>query len=255
MSSIKTLLFLLLAFTAAAQNPLADVKLKTHQTNSGAITTIDSVGKVWKNRRDIYPVHGTVYDFALEDDTARYQHNPPNTRLRGRTTYYDPAIGFPNQPPPPVETSTEINDNNAAIAYSAGWNYSSGTANWLQKFPTKDVHTTTTRGSSFTYNFTGTKISVASELCDNHGVARIQVLKGTTVIQTANVDMYKPTGTATNPATQNNACPNGQRAIIFTSNEFPKDNYSVRVELFSTDTAPVPDRDSMVFDNFIVYTK
>lgn len=251
---MKILAFLLLTFTAAAQNPLADVKLKTHQTNAGPVTTIDSVGVVWKNRRDIYPVHGTVYDFALEDDTARYQHNPPGKRLRGRTTYYDPAIGFPNEPPPPpVESSVEINNTNSSMVYSAGWNPSS--APWTQKFLNGDATWTATRGATVSYNFTGTKVAVVAEVCDNHGIAKVYILKGATVIQTAEVNMYKSTGTATNPATQTNACPNGERAVIFTSNEFPKDNYWVRVELFVVDTAPTPDRNTMVFDNFIVYSK
>jgi hypothetical protein len=250
-----TIIFLLITFTALGQTPLADVKLKTHQTNAGPVTTIDSVGKVWKNVKDVNPTHGMTYTYTLGDDTARYFHPVQGKTFKAKVVFYDAAIGLPTEPTTPTETSTEINNNNNSIAYSAGWNYASGTAAWLQKFPSKDVHYTTTRGSSFTYQFTGTKVSIVAELCDNHGIARVQVLRGTSVMQTAEVNMYKSTGTTTNPATQTNACPNGERAVIFTSNEFPKDNYSVRVELFSTDTAPVPDRDSMVFDNLVVYSK
>jgi hypothetical protein len=239
-----TIIFLLLAFAAAAQNPLAEVTLKTHTING--ITTIDSVARVWKVRKDVTATPGTSYTWTIPGDTAYYFKAPDGVIVEATLTFKVKGT----QPPPPVETSVEVNDNSTAITYSANWFYASGSAGWLQKFPSKDVHYTVTAGSVATHNFTGTKVAVAAELCDNHGVARIQVLKGTTVLQTQDVDMYKNTG-----GTGTNACPNGERAVIFTSNEFPKDNYTVRVSLLSVDLTKVPRRDSMVFDALTIFSK
>lgn len=156
----------------------------------------------------------------------------------------------PNQPPPPDPVTRIVNDQGSTITYSANWFPvpASTNAGWIQKFNNKDVTYTVTVGAAATYVFTGTKVDVIGEMCDNHGIAKIDILKGTTVVKTANADMYKNTG-----GSGSNACPNGEKTIIYSSGDLPKDTYTVRVQFLSADLTKTPRRDSMVFDGFQVY--
>lgn len=244
-------LFLATLYAHFASAQLLDATFKSQTVDGKTITTVDSIKNIWNKRVDLTPTHGQTYDWRLGADSANYFHPTPGKNMRARVTFYDAAIGLPTtEPPPPVITTTRINDRDLTkVTYSGSWTPASG-ASWTQKFHNNDVTYSVTPGGVATLNFTGTKVEIVAEKCDNHGVARVQILKGATVVQTQDVDMYKNTGgTASSP------CPNGEVASIFTSNDLPQDSYSVRVTFLSTDLTKVPRRDSMVFDGFVIYSK
>jgi hypothetical protein len=239
-----TIIFLLLACTASAQTPLADVKLKTHQTNAGPVTTIDSVGKVWKNVKNVNPIHGMTYTYTLGDDSARYFHPVPGKTFKAKVIFYDAAIGLPAEPTTPVEIVTEVNSNDPLIKFSTGWSYQAvdRTKNppivWPDPFFNDDVHYTTTLNSWVEYTFTGKKIEVFSELQANHGKATVTITNASGQVSSNVVDMYKA-------ATVNS------RDLIF-SKDLTAGTYTIRVTLSQVNLSVVPRQDSMVFDSFRV---
>jgi hypothetical protein len=169
-------IFLLLAFTAAAQTPLADVKLKTHQTNAGPLTTIDSVGKVWKNVKDVNPTHGMTYTYTLGDDTARYFHPVPGKTYKAKVVFYDAAIGLPTEPtppPPPTVVQTQVDGERAT--FSTGWSHGNTTATgWFQN----TIAYSNVANSTVTYTFTGFKVELWAEKLPNHGTGFIRIDNG-----------------------------------------------------------------------------
>lgn len=128
-----------------------------------------------------------------------------------------------------------INDNSTRVIYTGTWvKFTNQT--WTTSFLNNDVSVTSVVNSAATVTFTGKKVSVIAELRENHGVAKIEVKQGTTVIDTKTVDMYS--------ATAINA-----PATIYSSAILPQGTYTITVSLNSISTG----RDSMVLDSFLVF--
>lgn len=123
---------------------------------------------------------------------------------------------------------------NSRVTYTGAWGVI-GNATYTQNFLNKDFAYTNIVTASFKFQFTGKKVEVILEGRNNHGTARINIRRGTLVMQTASFDMYKNT-TANEP-------------LSFVSNEFAQGIYDVEV-IFESGTV---ERNSMVFDGFRVY--
>lgn len=167
-------------------------------------------------------------------------------------TYVPPTGGGPT----PVVLREHVNDQGSTIVYDPGWQkiIPNPAAQWLDKFFQKDATLITVTNVWASYPFRGRKIELIGEKCDNHGKARVEILKGTTVIKSEVVDMYKETfDAAGNPATLTNWCPAGVVAPLFTSEDLPLDNYVIRWKFESNDLTKVPRRDSMVIDGLKIY--
>jgi hypothetical protein len=156
-------------------------------------------------------------------------------------------------PPPQIVLKETVNDRDARIKYSTGWNESGVGASWATKFNNGDVKFTYQVGATASFDFTGKRLSVIAEECDNHSNVKIEILQGATVVKTASVNTYRSTGTAAMPASNANQCPAGVKAIIYTSDDLQQGNYTARVSLESVNLTTVPQRNSFVFDGFLVY--
>lgn len=139
-----------------------------------------------------------------------------------------------------------VNDHDARITYTS-WSKYSGLS-WTQKFFNNDVNATYTLGASINYTFTGRKIEVIMEKCDNHPTAKVELTKGTQVLDTQVIDLYLGTG-----GTATNACPAGVVQAVYTSQDLEPGTYGIKVTLDSQDLTKVPQRNSGVFDGFKVY--
>lgn len=128
-----------------------------------------------------------------------------------------------------------INDNSTRVIYTGTWvKFTNQT--WTTSFLNNDVSVTSVVNSAATVTFTGKKVSVIAELRENHGVAKIEVKQGTTVIDSKIVDMYK--------ASVVNA-----PAEIYSSGTLAHGTYTITVSLSSITTG----RDSMVLDSFLIF--
>lgn len=137
-------------------------------------------------------------------------------------------------PTVPVLKET-INNNSTRIVYTGVWTPFANQA-WTVPFLNNDVATTTAVNAAATMTFVGKKVSVVSEVRNNHGVAKIEVKQGTTVIDSKIVDMYS--ATAVNSPAQ-----------IYSSAALPQGTYTITVSLNSITTG----RDSMVLDSFLIF--
>lgn len=137
-------------------------------------------------------------------------------------------------PTEPVLKET-INDNSTRVIYTGTW-VKWNNQSWTTSFLNNDVSITSTVGPAATITFAGKKVSVIAEVRENHGVAKIEVKQGTTVIDSKIVDMYS--ATAVNAPAQ-----------IYTSAILPQGTYTVTVSLNSITTG----RDSFVLDSFLIF--
>lgn len=128
-----------------------------------------------------------------------------------------------------------VNDTDSRITYSAGWTKQAGQL-WTAKFTGGNWSQTYVVNASATMTFTGKKVSVTAEFRENHGVAKIEVKRGTTVVDTKTVDMYAPTKL-------------NEPSAIYTSEILPQGVYTVTVSLNSITAG----RDSFVLDTFLIY--
>lgn len=135
---------------------------------------------------------------------------------------------------PPLVLKESINDHDARVTYSGVWSKAANQP-WTQSFLNKDVSYTYAVNASATLTFTGKKVEVIAELRSNHGVAKIEVRQGTTVVDSQNTDMYKATDV------------NAPTTIY--SKELPQGTYQITVSLASVSAG----RDSMVLDGFKVF--
>lgn len=140
----------------------------------------------------------------------------------------------PNPPPAPVLKET-VDDKDTRITYSTGWTKQAPAA-WTVNFTNSDWAQTFVVNASATMTFVGKKIVVMAERRVNHGVAKIEVKQGTTVIDSKIVDMYS-TASVNAPAQ------------IYSSATLPQGTYTVTVSLNSITAG----RDSMVLDSFLVF--
>lgn len=169
---------------------------------------------------------------------------------------YVPPTGGGDPGPTPIVLKAHINDQGSAIVFDPGWQKvpANPSMEWLDKFFQKDVTITSTTGVWASYPFRGKRIELIGEKCDNHGKAKVEILKGTTVIKSETVDMYQQTfDAAGNPATLTNWCPAGVVTALFTSGDLPLDDYVIRFKFDSNDLTKVPRRDSMVIDGVKIY--
>lgn len=169
-------------------------------------------------------------------------------------TYTPPTGGGPG--PTPIVLKEHVNDQGSTIVFDPGWQKipPDPAAQWLEKFFQKDVTITSSTGVWASYPFRGKRIELIGEKCDNHGKAKVEVLKGTTVVKSQVIDMYQATTDAAgNPATATNWCPAGVVTAIFSSGDLPLDDYVIRWKFDSNDLTKVPRRDSMVIDGVKVY--
>lgn len=164
--------------------------------------------------------------------------------------YVPPTTG---EPTPTLTLKESVNDHDPRIIYGLGWTKHSGTASWITKFKDSDVSLTYTVGAKGSLQFTGKKVVLIGEKCDNHGLTRVEISQGNTVISSTVVNAYKSTGTAANPATATNWCPNGEKTTLFTSDQLPQGTYTINFSMESVDLTTVPRRDSFVFDEIQVF--
>lgn len=161
--------------------------------------------------------------------------------------------GTVDPPPPQIVLKETVNDRDVRVKYSTGWNESGAGAAWASKFNNGDVKFTYQVGATASFTFTGKKISVIAEECDNHSNVKIEILQGATVVKTTSVSTYRSTGTSSMPASNANQCPAGIKAVIYTSDVLPQGTYTARVSLENVNLTTVPQRNSFVFDGFQVF--
>lgn len=147
----------------------------------------------------------------------------------------------------PIVLKEVVNDHDPRIVYSASWQKYKGLA-WTKKFLNDDVNVTYGIGANADFIFTGRRVEVVAEKCDNHSSFKVDILKGSEVLFTSNVDLYLSTG-----GTATNQCPAGVVGVVYTSPDLPRDTYGVRVTFNSRDISTVPKKDSGVLDGFKVY--
>lgn len=152
--------------------------------------------------------------------------------------------------PNPIVLKEHVNDQDARIVYDPGWQKvpANPAARWLDKFHNKDVTLQYNAGVWASFKFRGRRAELIAEVCDNHPKAKVEVLKGTTVIKSEVIDMYKNTG-----GSATDHCPAGVVTTLFSSGDLPLDDYTIRWSLESKDMTKVPARDSFVFDGIKVY--
>lgn len=191
--------------------------------------TLVDVSKIYF-RKDITLSDGLIYkyDVVPNNDTARY-FIPGNDEYQATIVFVKKG-GVTN----PVLKET-LNDNSARVVYTGTW-VKWANQTWTTSFLNNDVSVTSVVNSAATVTFTGKKVSVIAEFRENHGVAKIEVKQGATVIDSKIVDMYS--------ATAINA-----PAAIYTSAILPQGTYTVTVSLNSITTG----KDSLVLDSFLVF--
>src|SRR5688572_27816028 len=148
---MKIIILILLSVTAYGQE-FADV----------------TVHKIWKNRKDITPVHGQKYSWPLGDDTARYFHPTPGKRMRAVVTFID--ADAPTIPTQPTTTETVVDDRNPLIKYNPAWSPFTGTV-----YQDGTAQYTATLNATATLQFTGNRIEYWAEKRMNHGIAGIKI--------------------------------------------------------------------------------
>jgi len=185
-----------------------------------------TINKIWTNKKDINAQAGMSYTYTLGDDTARYFHAPAGVTIRATVTFTASSA------PPTLKEI--INDADPRITYTGTW-VRWANQSWTSAFTNKDVIISYTVNNTATMSFTGRKIEVLAELRNNHGVAKIEVKQGTTVIDSKIQDMYLDT-TVNGPS------------VIY-SKELPQGTYTIVTSL----TSSTAGQDSFVFDGFKVY--
>lgn len=129
-----------------------------------------------------------------------------------------------------------VDDKDTRITYSTGWTKQAPAA-WTVNFTNSDWAQTFVVNASATMTFLGRKIIVMAERRVNHGVAKIEVKQGTTVIDSQIIDMYAAGVTGNVPS------------AIYTSAILSQGTYTVTVSLNSITTG----RDSFVLDSFLIF--
>jgi hypothetical protein len=150
-----------------------------------------------------------------------------------------------------------VNDNDASITYSAGWLYANNPT-FQSHFNNTDMHYTSVIGSTATYVFTSTAISVYMEKCDNAGTVRIKIFDDAgndnvyddQIGSNTDVNLYLSTGTPGDEASAGNPCPNGQRTMVFSVSGLTAGDKMISIEHLTADNTVVPARNTAVFDNF-----
>ena len=143
----------------------------------------------------------------------------------------------PSATPVPTEPQLKevINDAHARIVTSGTW-VRVANQSYTVGFHENNFSYTTTVGATASLEFTGKKVEIVSEQRNNHGVAKIEILQGAKVVQTATVDTYHTT-TANGPS------------VIFSSQILPQGTYTVKFSLLSVSGT----RDSIVLDKISVF--
>lgn len=223
---MKYILFLLIPFTALGQNFVLQDGTKMYIPE-----------EIWKNAIHVNISTPKEIQFEPGSQVKFIILEVPNG---GKTIRISEA--GTTTPTEPVLKET-VNNTDSRITYTGTWSryanlhWTDGTGcAECKPFHNKDVSVTYGLNASASLNFTGKKIEVVSEFRENHAFAKIEILQGTTVVETATVDMFRAT-TVNTPAT------------IFTSKTLPQGTYTCRVSLVNITAG----KDSMVFDGFNVY--
>lgn len=157
---MKTLLFILISFTAYSQNQVMLVE----------------VSKVWGTRADIEATPGTTYTFQLGDDTARYFIPPSGKVVKATITFTEVTGGSP--------TPRIVDATPATVEFSQGWTTGNTTApGWYQN----TIAYTLTAGSTAKFTFTGTGIELYAERLPTHGTGTVTLAKGTQILDSKSV--------------------------------------------------------------------
>ena len=134
----------------------------------------------------------------------------------------------------PVDDGT-VNDDE--WTFSTGWQ-EDNTA--LQIMTDQDVWTTFAEGSTATYQFTEANATFYLEGCNNHGVAKLEILNaGMSVIATHNLDTYV-SGTG--------VCATGAVRLSHTFSGLAAGTKTARVTFLSDDLGQTPPRNCITFD-------
>lgn len=225
---MKTLILILISFSAFAQQP-------------------DVAGDILHPGVPIIPVQpalGKAYLFKYEKGTAILPETVPDGTWI-LIKFNKPGADTTEVPAPALKET--ISDHSDSISYTGEWKKAAN-ASWTQKFDSKDVTYTFELGASFSYTFTGKRVAVIAEKCDNHGSVKVDIIKNGVVIQSTTVDTYKDTG-----GSAASACPAGVVEPIYTSILLPQGEYTVRGTFVANNPAAVPVKDSFVFDGVKVY--
>jgi hypothetical protein len=276
-----TIIFFLLSFSAFGQTPFNDIASFPDTSNmekrhlysyakqfapQGEIRS-DLFNLKWKDIVDLKLNTGGLINYQPRSDNGTStdhrtmirilaSHIPINADIKLEelllvqnliNEVVKPGVYTPRTEPTAPILKTTINDHNNTITYSNGWVKAAGQS-WTEKFNNVDVSYTYTVGSSATMSFTGRRVEVIAERCDNHTPVKIEISKGTEIIDTKIIDTYLNTG-----GNANNVCPAGVVSTIFISDILQHDTYSIKVSLESKDMTKIPARDSFVFDGFKVY--
>lgn len=169
MKKLLILLFgIIVALPAICQTKLADVQII----------------KEWNGRKEIPVTHGTVLDWKVSDDTARYLKSDPAKNLRSRTIIYDPALPFPGTPATPIPNPTD--DTTAIDGFNA--KFFGKWTNGKTTTPTGQVVNigwykntiaySNTSGDSVSFKFIGTAIELHGEKLPTHGTGLVRIDKG-----------------------------------------------------------------------------
>lgn len=134
----------------------------------------------------------------------------------------------------PVDDGT-VNDDE--WNFSLGWEEDNDA---LQIMNQQDVHTTFTTGSTATFQFTNTKADFYYEGCDNHGIARLEILNASmVVIATADVNGFSETGSG--------ICDAAVR-LSHTFSSLAAGTKTARITFLTDDLGQTPPRNCFVFD-------
>lgn len=188
------------------------------------------ISKIYK-RVDVTVTDGLSFKWNIggPTDTMAHYFNPGSDQWEVVATFK--KVGGVIAP---VLKET-INDNSTRVVYTGTWVKFTNQA-WTTSFLNNDVSVSSVVNSAATVTFTGKKVSVIAEFRENHGVAKVEIKQGTTVIDSKIVDMYS--ATAVNAPAQ-----------IYSSATLPQGTYTVTVSLASITTG----RDSMVLDSFLIF--
>ena len=104
----------------------------------------------------------------------------------------------------------------------------------------QDVHVTFVEGSTATYQFTNSKAKFYMEGCDNHGIARLEILNaGMSVIASHDLDNFSETGSG--------VCDAGVR-IEYEFTGLAAGTKTARITFLTEDLGQTPPRNCIVFD-------
>jgi hypothetical protein len=197
---MKTLFFLLLSFSAFAQ----DKVYRVHTDSEDSLILLR-----YSQSKTINVTEGLVYKWVLPAvDTARF-FNATDGQYEATVTFK--KLGT-TDPEPVIETI-----DNVQMTAANGWTRNGATTSpgWYDNTTAWSA----LAGATISYTFTGTKVELYAERKDTHGKGQIIIMDGTTEVSSVEVDYSLP--------------PHGLQVIIWASPTLPRKQYTLTLKVNS----------------------